>query len=172
MPPIQLGIDIATSVSVIGAALAFIYTQLTQARRARRQGVRIRRIDQMARICDDMSGILTKGDEIVAAVKRHSAGAPLKIDADDFTEFCIAVERYLKIKIVCSFNVWATPIEHKLIDDMLSAVHKWNREFVDAHNDHTKPVPSFNKLLEDLTKSVAKLSDGIRAEIESADANE
>ena len=170
MPPIQLGIDIATSVSVIGAALAFIYTQLTQAKRLRRQETRTRRIEHMAKICDDMSGILTKGDEIVSAVNRHAAGAPLSINADDFTEFCITVDRYIRIKTICSFKVWSTPSEQKILEVMLSSVHQWNREFVEAHIDRTKPVPSFNALLEKLKESVEQLSKAIRAEVEAADA--
>lgn len=170
MPPIQFGIDIATSVSVIGAALAFIYTQMTQAKRLRRQETRNRRISHMAKICDDMSEILTKGDEIIARGNQSAASGKISIDADDFTNFCISVDRYIKIKTICSFSVWATPKEQQLLDGMVSAVHEWHQQFVDAHIDRTKPVPLLDDLVKRLTGSVSNLSREIRAEVEASDA--
>jgi hypothetical protein len=170
MPPIQLGIDIATSVSVIGAALAFIYTQLTQAKRFRREETKSRRISHMVKICDDLAEILTKGDEIIARGNQGAASGRVTIDADDFTNFCISVDRYIRIKMVCSFSVWAMPKEIAILDGMVDAVHQWHKEFIDAHIDRTKRVPLFDELLKQLTSSVSKLSEEVRAEVEAADA--
>lgn len=169
LPPIQLGIDIATSVSVIGAALAFIYTQMTQAKRIRRAEAKNRRISHMAKICDDLAEILTKGDEIIARGNQGAAVGKVTIDADDFTSFCISVDRYIRIKTVCSFSVWATPKEQNILERMASAVHEWNQKFVDAHIDRTKPVPRLEDLLKQLTALVSNFSQEIRSEIEAAD---
>ncbi len=170
MPPIQFGIDIATSISVIGAALAFIYTQMTQAKRIRRAETKNRRLSHMAKICDDLAEILTKGDEIIARGNQGAAAGKVTIDADDFTNFCISVDRYIRIKTVCSFSVWATPKEQHILEGMVNAVHEWYQQFVDAHNDRKKPVPRLEELLKQLTALVSKLSQEIRSEIEAADA--
>jgi hypothetical protein len=170
LPPIQLGIDIATFVSVLGAALAFIYTQLTQAKRIRRVETRNRRISHMAQICEDLAEVLTKGDEIISRGNQGEARGTTTIDADDFTNFCISVDRYIRIKTVCSFSVWATPKEQNILNGMASAVREWNQEFVDAHVDRTKPVPRLEELLKQLTALVSSLSQEIRSEIEAADA--
>lgn len=170
MLPIQFGIDIATSISVIGAALAFIYTQLTQAKRTRKEETKRRRISHMTKICDDLAEILTRGDEIIARGNQGAATGKVTIDADDFTGFCISVDRYIRIETVCAFRVWATTKEQEILNRMVASVHAWHSEFVDAHVDRSKPIPNFNDLIGKLTNLVLSFSEQIRAEVEAVDA--
>lgn len=174
MPTIQIGLDLATSLSVIGAAFAFIYAQFTQGRKSRRQAFRTQRIEHMSRICSDLAQILVKGDEVVARVRMAESGRELNVTTDDFTNFCIEVERYIRINTSCSFNVWATEQEKSILDSLAKEASEWNKKLVSAtvakYRGEAFSVPSFVVLIEDLTAIIKSFSVLVREEVARFDA--
>lgn len=174
MPSIQIGLDLATSLSVVGAAFAFIYAQLTQGRKSRRQAFRTQRIEHMSRICSDLAQILVKGDEVAARVRMAQLGRELNVTTDDFTNFCIEVERYIRINTSCSFNVWATEQEKSILVSLAERASEWNKKLVSATVAKSRgeafSVPSFDGLVEDLTAMVKSFAVLVREEVERVDA--
>lgn len=174
MPPVQIGIDIATSLSVIGAAVAFTYTQLSQSRRARAASIRAERVKQMSIICDDLAGILKMGANVVNNVRKAQAGRDVNISSDDYTDFCIMVKDYIEINTACKFKVWANDAEQSQLSEFTVTVGKWNAAYIKAASDRDAgkdvPVPSFDDLIEELTKKVQRFSALVREEIERTKA--
>lgn len=168
IPPFQIGIDIATSLSVMGAAIAFAYTQLTQGRKAREQALRTQRIEHIAKACADFANILRDGDKVVSDIRRAQAGLNVKVEVDDLDRFCENVDSYIRVNMACGYIVWATTIEKALINDIRETAIRWNHDFVLAVEQKTE-IPSFDKLVEDLTGKVQQLACQIRLEVEKMD---
>jgi hypothetical protein len=171
MPPLQFGIDIATSLSVIGTTIVFIVFQFRQAKKSRAHAVRQQRIENMSRLISDFSTILLSGDKIVNLVRQAQAGHTVTITANDYTNFCADVDRYIRINSALLFEVWATPAEKKSIAKINELVHDWNKSFVAAalerSNGKISEVPSFDELIADLTKQLTAFSSLLKAEIEA-----
>lgn len=170
MNNIQLGIDLATSVSVIGAAVYFVINTTRQAKASRIFTVRKQRIEQMSQIISDFSGILELGNETIQYIRKVQDGAeefdPKKVD---FTLFCVTVDSYIRIKQKLLFAVWATNEEKEIIKEILKLTHKWNKQYVEASkNQDTKNVPDFVKLTEDIGEKVFQLSEILRKEVEKS----
>lgn len=79
MNQIQLGLDIATSVSVIAAAIGFLRSQSTQSKATRLLAVRQQRIEQMSRLVADFANILEAGDKVIEKVLMAKAGRDVNI---------------------------------------------------------------------------------------------
>ena len=61
MDKIQLGFDIATSISIMGASISYIVGQKHEGRKNREEIKKHERIKQMSKIISDFSKILNKG---------------------------------------------------------------------------------------------------------------
>lgn len=170
MPPIQIGIDIATSLSVIGAAIAFTYTQLSQSRKARAAAIRAERVKQMSMICEDLSNIIKEGVEVETRVRQALAGREVDISLDDYTNFCVKIDNYLRVDIACNFNVWANDAELSQLTKFKSAVNNWHSKFeeavLDRDNGKATSIPLFSDLLTDLITNVKIFSALVREEVE------
>ena len=170
MPPLQIGLDIATSLSVVGAAVAFIASQLGQTRNTRALAFRQQRVENMSRLLGDFSRVLEAGDRVVAKVRMAQAGRQVDVSPDEFTNFCGEVDRYIRINSALLFQVWASESERAHLKKIHDLVHDWNRTFVEAVAKRDRgidaPVPSFDKLVADLTVLVTSFSASLRAEVE------
>jgi len=168
MDYVQISIDIATSVSVIVAALSFLKTQISQSKANRVLAIRQQRIEQMSRLIADFSIILESGDRIVEKIRMAKAGREVNYSPDDFTGFCISVDRYIRINSKLLFEVWATENEKKALGSIKELVHSWNKKFVEAAiNEDISKTPDFVKLIEDLGEKVLNLSMLLRNEVEN-----
>lgn len=65
MNSIQLSFEIATSISIIGAALVFLWGQIGQSKRSRVLAIRQQRIEQMSILIADFAVLLDGGDLLV-----------------------------------------------------------------------------------------------------------
>lgn len=159
---------------MITAAIAFIHTQLTQGRKTRAQAIRAQRIAQMSKVCNDLATILQQGDEVVAKVRMAQAGRSLTVSVDDFTDFCVRVDRYIRVNAVCGFMVWATEEERLALLSLSTTVREWNNRFLAAAESRSTgghaSIPSFDELIEQLTSKVESFSTLVRQEIERTDA--
>lgn len=168
MNQIQLGIDIATSISIIAAAIGFLRTQIVQASATRMLAVRQQRIDQMSRLVADFSDILEAGDKVVEKVRMAQAGRDVKISADDYTGFCQTVDRYIRVNSKLLFEVWASEDEKKVLQSISAHVQSWHKKFDAAVTENNvSAVPSFDKLIDDIGSEVVRLSTLLRTEVES-----
>jgi hypothetical protein len=167
MNEIQLGIDIATSISVIAAAISFLRQQASSSRATRLLAVRQQRIEQMSRLVADFSNILEAGDKVVEKVRLAQAGRDVNLSTDDYTGFCYSVDRYIRINSKLLFEVWASEDEKKVLQSIGALVHSWNKKFVDAAIEKNMlAIPSFDQLVEDIGAEVVRLSTLLRAEVE------
>jgi hypothetical protein len=170
MNSIQIGLDLATSVSVIGAAVYFVFNSAKQAKLTREYTVRKQRIEQMSQIISDFSGILEMGDEIILQVHKVRDGAAAHDPKlCDFTGFCVAVDSYIRIKQKLMFSVWATDDDNEIINNIQSLVREWNKNWVKAaiDGDH-KNVPDFVELNTKVQNQVCELSLSLRKQIEES----
>jgi hypothetical protein len=164
---IQVGFDLAASVSIIGAAISFVRSQKNENRKKRVQAVRQQRISEMSRLIGDFSGILNKGDLIVEKIRLAQAGREVEFSADDYTGFCVLVDRYVRINSQLLFSVWASDTEKQLLNELTTTVHSWNNKFLDALKTHDKTsVPDFADLLEQISKIICQISLSLKTEIE------
>jgi hypothetical protein len=171
MNSIQIGLDIATSVSVVFAAITFLWTTLGQSKKARMLSIKQQRIEHMSRLVSDFSKILEDGDKIVEKVRMAQSGRELTVSADDYTGFCIAIDRYIRINSKLLFEVWASDAEKKVLHDIQILVHSWNKQFIEAATTNNKSeIPSFDQLIEDIGVNVKKLSSLLREEVENVNA--
>lgn len=167
MNQIQIGIDIATSISVIAAAIGFLRAQAVQSRATRLLAVRQQRIEQMSRLVADFSNILEAGDKVVEKVRLAQAGRAVKLSTDDYTGFCYSVDRYIRINSKLLFGVWASEDEKEVLKSIGALVHSWNKKFVAAAEvKNLSAIPSFDQLVEDIGAEVVRLSALLRDEVE------
>ncbi|MFH1957898.1 MAG: hypothetical protein ABIJ15_05435 [bacterium] len=164
---IMIGVDVASSISIIGAAISFVHAQRTENNKKRVQSIRQQRISEMSRLIGDFSDILNKGDLIVEKVRLAQAGREVDLSADDYTGFCVLVDRYIRINSQLLFNVWASDNEKKLLNNIKTTVYAWNDKFMEALKTHDKRnVPDFVDLLENISKIICQISLSLRKEIE------
>jgi len=170
MPPLQLGLDLATSLSVLGAAVAFIISLLRRERRAQASALKQQRIENMSRLINDFAKILEEGDKIVGKVRLLRDGRDVQVTEDDMTSFCVDVDRYIRINSALLFEIWASEKEKQSIEELRKLVLNWNQSFVQSANDRSQgkntPVPHFDKLISDLIPMVTALSSLLRVEVE------
>lgn len=170
MNNIQLGIDLATSVSVVGAAVYFVFNMAKQAKLSREYTVRKQRIEQMSQIISDFSGILEMGNEIILHLNRSKAD-PEVYDSKkaDFTEFCVTVDSYIRIKQKLLFEVWATVDDKEIINNIQSLVLEWNQTwYTAAINQDKENVPDFVELNTKIGDKVFELSLNLRKQVEES----
>jgi hypothetical protein len=171
MDAIEFGFDLATSFSIFGAAIMFIWTQATEGKRIRRSAIRQKRIENMSLVIKDFVQIIDKGHLIVD--KFHKAAVrnePGLITPDAVTEFCRSLDHYIEINTQLMFDIWASEEEKIILKDIQKKLHEWYDAFVAAHDNNEKSqVPIFNKLLEGISGKVSELSSKLRAEVEKID---
>lgn len=165
MPTIQIGFDIPTFLSVIFPIVLIFYTQMTHATRVHQQKIGELRIAHMTKIREEMTEILMKGDKIISDFKQAEVRGT-SIDKDAITNFCIEFERFIRIRTVCIFQVWATKKEREIFEKISSAVICWHQDFFDANVERNKLVPNLNDLVRQLGEAISSLSGEIRAEVD------
>jgi hypothetical protein len=124
----------------------------------------------MSRLVADFSRLLEEGDKIVYRVRQAQAGRNLDVTLDDFTNFCVSIDSYIRINNSLLFEVWANEQEKAAIGHIQNLVRDWNRSLVEAVQRREEgeqiEIPSFDKLVEELTTRVKALSSLLRAEVE------
>lgn len=159
MESIQLSFEIATSISIIGAALTFLWSQIGQSKKARVLAIRQQRIEQMSKLIADFAVLLVKGDVIVEKVKHSHKESEFYVSIDDFSHFCCTIERYIRINSFVLFEVWATAAEKKALQDIKVLVEDWRAKFLDdAKENENAELIDFEWLLIEIGVNVKKLS--------------
>ena len=171
MNNIQIGLDIATSLSVIGATILFLKSLITQNKKNRALAIGRQRIENMSSIVIDFTKLIEKGEIIVQEVRAMQSGREGTITADTYTNYCYDLMRYIKINLQLRFQVWATLEEIQIFQAVENHIRAWNDDFVKAAiNKDYKSIPSFDKLVDNLSGQVLKLSRILRQEIEKINA--
>jgi hypothetical protein len=89
------------------------------------------------------------------------------VTADTYTNYCYDVIRYLKVNLQLRFQVWATQEEIQIFQRIKDHIRSWNANFVTAtDNRDLSNIPSFDKLINDLSIEILQLSTILRKEIE------
>lgn len=146
MNAIQLSLDIATSLSIIGAAVTFVIAVSTRSRKAEEFAIRQERIKHMSQLLADFTTILVDGDKLREKESKARAGRDVDFTADDYIAFCISLIRYVQINSRVLFGVWANDKEKELLGDIGILASNWYSEFMNAVN--TKDQSALTRLHE------------------------
>ena len=167
MNSIQLSFEIATSLSIIGAALTFLWSQIGQSKKARILAIRQQRVEQMSQLIADFAKILDDGDELVEKVKMTHKESEFYCSADDYACFCYKVERYIRINSKLLFEVWATNAEKKVLEDINNIVKNWRLKYLDFSEDNQhSELKDFELLINNIGINIKKMSTLLKLDVE------
>ena len=168
--PIQYGLDLTVSLSVIGAAIAYFYSKISESNKAKKSAMRQHRIESMSKSIDKLSEILDEGSKMVSLVLEGQESGKSILVNGDFLDYCQKIVRYIEVYNSLSFEIWASSDEKKIIKNIHQLAVNYNNEFIEAllnkHNGSEFNVPDFLVFQKNIMGNVKILSSCLRKQVE------
>jgi hypothetical protein len=161
---LQLGFDIATAISVVGAAYAYI-KNINKENDVNREAMLLKlRIEQTVHVVKDLLKIHEQGQEIARLATKASKG--LKVDKvptnNDMIEFCMDFERYVR----WHSNVLLAPVareaEKKILKDIRDEAVAWGTKMKNVAEGTSKDAPQLFTLLDTIASKLTELMNSVK----------
>jgi uncharacterized alkaline shock family protein YloU len=165
MISIDVAFDIATSLSVIGAAGMFVLKLVKENAKNRSIEIREKRINIMSQTIDDFTGLLLEGSKIIDKWNKAKAENK-KIDPNDLISFCREVYTHIDIKVMLKFDVWAKESEKEIFEKIKKMLSDYMSKYKNALETNNKDdFPNFSDLIQEIKKQILILSSELRRQV-------
>lgn len=166
MDKINFGLDLATSASVIIAAISYVVNTKRETVKARNYAFNSFRVKYLTEVINSLMEQFEKSNKTVNDMSRTG-----NIDLNVLIQQANEIKEYLEFRKIVLVEPWSLDLkkEQQIFDEMQNLIVEWGNGLHQANkeNDISLMRP-FNTLIIDLSKVLAKLSTSLRAEIEKS----
>lgn len=161
---IELGLDLATAVSVIGASSAFIWNlRKENSEKAKDLQTKLR-IEQTIKVVNDLLEIQKKGVQLINTVNDQLAGIKVEkeVNGIDFLVFCREFGQYISYNSEVLLIPVARPKEKKILEELRELMFSWHDNIQSALAGEAE-VPQFSKLLAIIADKLNELMESVKS---------
>jgi len=160
---IQFGVDLATSVSIFGAAITFLYGQYREGKRNRKVAMSSIRVKVLL---DTIQKLFNMIEESNLDVNKIQSGA-VEVDVNSLISHVNNILRFIHYQRTAFYAPWSNNNnEIRILDEMENLLRNWadGLHEASATGDTTKMKP-FYTLTESLVVQIGKLSIEIERDV-------
>ncbi len=144
---IQIGLDLATSVSVCLATLGFIYTNIKENKSRIDNTREQQRREHISKIIHEFVKILRDGANLIDKVNDERSSNTITVSCNDLLSICQRMVLYINIDADIAFSIWATKQEQEQLQEIREIAINYRNALVASINDGSH-APSFNDFLD------------------------
>jgi len=155
MNNLQLGIDIATSFSIIGTAIFFVYNYKKANEEKRKKHINDLRTQQMTLVIKSLVEKLEEGYNIDEKIKMLIAEKNTEYVPRMAYDFGKSLEIKMLVYKNSELAIWGSDFERKKISEMIEITKEWYMSIF------KKPIPLSN-LLDNIKSTIQDIAQEIR----------
>lgn len=163
---IQLGLDIATAVSVIGAAIGVIFNMKSE----NKNDIKLRhsqlKVEQTIKVVDELLKLLNEGSYIANLLAKEAGKVDIGSDTDNeiiVLDFCSKFYTHLRYNSIVLLTPIITKEESDILTSLKEKIEDWTTLYLEALNSPEKyDIPMFTTLLDLIYEDLIKFMSSIK----------
>ena len=156
---IQFGVDLATSVSVLGAAITFLYGQYKEGKRNRRVAMSSIRVKVIMNTIQKLFDMIEESNLDVDKMQRGA----VKMDINHLISHANKMLQFIRYQRTAFYTPWSNNNDEiRILDEMENLIRNWAEPY--SAGDTTKIKPFFT-LTESSVVQIGKLSTELEKEV-------